>query len=86
MPRGSQLRKEGTSYDAHFECVVGRCASASAKKHVVLGLVPTALAALAIVPNGLGFEEDGATINQKLLESVIAMNAAAEKKGKKKKK
>jgi hypothetical protein len=37
-----------------LNAVVGRCVSASAKTHVVLGLVATVAAALAIVPNGLG--------------------------------
>jgi hypothetical protein len=56
---GSQLRKEGTSYDAHVECRGRTLLSVSAKKHVVLSLVATVVAALAIVPNGLGSDAIG---------------------------
>jgi len=59
LPRGFQLTKEGTSYDAHVECRGRTLRSASAKEHVVLGLVATVVAALAIVLNGLGSDAIG---------------------------
>ena len=54
MQRGSQLRKEETNYDAHVECRDRTLRFREREEARCLGLGGNVVAALAIVPNGLG--------------------------------